>query len=304
MSVALFFVTLAAPAKVFEVRGELIPRSSAAVTLHGNHSPFTKTTLTDPSGAFRFQNIEAGSYTISAYVPRRGETRRTIDVGAGSADAKGRVRVELRMEDRAINREPAAKVSVRELSIPEEARRLYRDAGKRLEKRDIAGAIKHLERAVEIAPKYSAAWNHLGTIAYQTRRYKDAERYFREGIEADPQAYEPVVNLGGVLINLGNLEEAWQFNVEAVLRHPNDALAHSQLGMTYLALNKVELAEKHLLEAVRLDPGHFSHPQMHLAELYLRRGDRAQAGRQLADFLKHHPDWPAAAKIRETIAKW
>ena len=64
----------------------------------------------------------------------------------------------------------------------------------------------------------------------------------------------------------------------------------------------MDLAEKHFIEAARLDPAHFSHPQLFLAEIHLRRGDRRAAADDLDSFLKHHPDWPQAAKMRDAIA--
>ena len=122
-------------------------------------------------------------------------------------------------------------------------------------------------------------------------------------MQADPNAYEPLVNLGGVLLTLGNPEEAYRFNLYSVLKRPADALANSQLGMNYLALGKTDLAEKYLLEARRLDPAHFSHPQLSLTEVYLRRGDKPKAIEMLEEFLRYHPDAPNADKIREGIAK-
>lgn len=228
----------------------------------------------------------------------------TIDVGPGTSDKRGRVLIKVDTQGEALSREQTAIVSARELKIPDRARREYEEADRKVARRDFDGAMTSLERAVEIEPRFAAAWNHLGTIAYQTRRYKEAETFFRKGIEADGDAYEPVVNLGGVLINLGNFDEAWKFNVEAVLRRPNDALAQSQLGMTYLMLNELDLAEKHLLLARKLDAGHFSHPQLHLAEVYLRKKEFRRAADQLDDFLRYHPDWPAGAKMREAIEEW
>jgi tetratricopeptide (TPR) repeat protein len=288
----------------FEVRGEILPHAAAAVTLHAVASPFATSTLAGPNGRFRFRNVEAGAYTISVFVPDRGETRMTIEVGSGTAGNKRRIHIQVDTRGEALSRERAATVSARELKIPGLARREYEEAGRRVARRNFEGAIASLQRAVEIEPRFAAAWNHLGTIAYQTRRYRDAEDYFRKGIEADPQAYEPVVNLGGVLLNLGNLDEAWKYNVAAVLRRPNDALAQSQLGMTYMLLDKLDLAEKHLLLAVKLDPKHFSHPQLHLAEVYVRKKDLPRAAAQLDSFLRYHPDWPAAAKMRDTIETW
>ena len=288
----------------FEIRGEILPHAAGAVTLHAVASPFATSTLAGPDGRFRFKNVEAGAYTVSVFVPRRGETRMTINAGPGTADKKGRIVIQVDTHGDALNRERAATVSARELRISDRARREHEEAGRKIAKKDFDGAIASLERAVEIEPRFAAAWNHLGTIAYQTRRYAQAETYFRKGIEADPDAYEPVVNLGGVLINLGNFDEAWKYNVEAVLRRPNDALAQSQLGMTYLLLDKLDLAEKHLLLARKLDARHFSHPQLHLAEVYVRKNDLSRAAGQLEDFLRQHPDWPTAAKMRETIEQW
>ena len=57
------------------------------------------------------------------------------------------------------------------------------------------------------------------------------------------------MNLGGVLVNLHKLDEAWDYNVHAVLVRPNDALANAQLGMTYFELGNLELAEKYLARA-------------------------------------------------------
>jgi tetratricopeptide (TPR) repeat protein len=227
-----------------------------------------------------------------------------VSVGPGTADTKGRVRVEVPVTGENLNRDPATVVSQTGLSVPDKARRAYADAERKLQRRDVIGATKDLERAVEVAPKFAAAWNHLGTIAYQTRNYNEAERCFRTALDADPGMYEPLVNLGGVLITLGNYDEAWKVNVEAVVVRPGDALAHSQLGMTYLFLNKLDLAEKHLLEAVSLDPGHFSHPQIHLAEIYVRRKDLMRAAEQAEDFIRRHPDDPSVPTLRETLGKW
>src|SRR5205807_226690 len=155
--------------------------------------------------------------------------------------------------------------------------------------------------AVDVAPQFAAAWNTLGTIAYQTRRFALAEQRFREALRQDPAAYEPLVNLGGVLVTIHKLDEALEVNVHAALTRPTDALAESQLGMTYFELGQFDAAVKHLERARRIDPAHFSHPQLFLAEIHLRRGEKHAAADVLEEFLSHHPDYPQAAKVRENI---
>lgn len=294
---------LQAPPQTFTVEGRFRPPAQGSVTIYGATNPFTESSLSDPGGRFRFRRLEAGTYTLSVFVPGRGETRQTVVVTPSTADARGRVTVDLEMDDARLRREEAIGVSFRALSIPNDARREYQEAQKKLGRRDIEAAEQHLLKAVEIAPNYGEAWNNLGTIAYQTQRYPRAEEMFRRALETDDTLYAPLVNLGGVLLNLGQFAEAEHFNRHAVLKQPGDALAHSQLGMNLLALGRLDQAEKHLREAIRLDPAHFSHPHLHLAEVLWRKNDRLGAADVLERFIAQHPDHPAAAELRVKIAE-
>jgi tetratricopeptide (TPR) repeat protein len=302
----LIAAALPAAEPVYELAGQILPEGAGSVTLYGATHPFTASTLTDESGRFIFKKLLPATYTISVYVPGEGEARQTVEVGPGSADAHRRVRLTLSLRDESFDRTALDRrhaVSRSQLTIPEKAMREYADAQKDLERHDSAAAEQHLLRAVDLAPQFAQAWNNLGTIAYQTRRFRIAEQRFREGLRHDPTAYEPLVNLGGVLINLRKLDEALKVNVHATLLKPNDALAQSQLGMTYFEAGFFDLAIKHLEIARRLDAAHFSHPQLYLAEIYLRREDKRSAAEVLEDFLRHHPDYPEAETMRKRIAE-
>jgi tetratricopeptide (TPR) repeat protein len=298
-------VALAALAagRAYDVSGEIAPPAVASVTLFGATSPFNKSVIADADGRFHFSRIEEGTYTVAVYLPGRGEMRTTIEVGPKTADDKGRVNATIHVDEAKLEPDQNTVVSVTQLSVPNKARDEYREAVKRLSKRDVPGAILRFKRAIEIAPQFSAAWNNLGTIAYQTHDFAAAEQDFRKALASNPASFEALVNLGGVLVTLNKLDEAWKYNVDAVVARPNDALANSQLGMVYFGLGDRKLAEKYLLIAERIDPTHFSHPQLLLAEIYLRERRNAQAADQLQNFLDHHPDWPQAAGMRTAIAK-
>src|SRR5581483_8020849 len=77
-AVSVFSLGAAESRPVFELRGKILPHESGMVSLHAVASPFAASTLAGPDGDFRFKNIEAGAYTVSAYIPGRGETRRTV----------------------------------------------------------------------------------------------------------------------------------------------------------------------------------------------------------------------------------
>ncbi len=306
---SLTLIVLAAFAgdSVFDLVGQVTPSGRASITLFGSNSPFQAQTLSDDNGRFQFKKLLAGTYTISVFLPLRGEARKTIEVGPGTSDSHGRVRVDLRLKESDFEYNDSARrqhsVRAGELTIPDKAQREYEEAGKDLARHDPGGASRHLQKAVELAPQFAAAWNEMGTIAYQTQQFDRAEECFRESLRLDPQAFEPLVNLGGVLITLHKLDEAWEYNGYAVLSRPEDALANSQMGLTYFEMGSYDLAVRHLEKARQVDPAHFSHPQLVLAEIHLRSGEKAAAAEVMEDFLAHHPDWPQAAKMREKIAE-
>jgi len=291
----------------YEVSGRVTPQGPAQVMLFGTAQPFAASAEADQDGRFRFKKIEAGSYTVAVLVAGRGEARRTIEVGPSSANAKRRVWLDLNFADGDFVPGEAARrqaVTATQLAIPEKAMKDYADARKALSRHDGQAAARSLEHAVELAPGFAGAWNELGTIAYQTGRYRRAAECFRRALEADPGAFEPLVNLGGVLISLHELEEALDDNLRAVLRRPNDPLANSQLGLTYFEVGNYDLALKYLTRTVSLDPAHFSKPQLVMAEIHLRRHDRRAAADDLENFLKYHPEWPQAAKMRADMEEW
>jgi Tfp pilus assembly protein PilF len=285
-----------------EFRGtiEPAPKKYASVQLHGQDFPFEASTLSDLKGRFKFKKIDPGQYAVIIFVPGQGTSRRTVDLHAGRADEKGRITITVPYEPSGESLEAATTVSVGELAIPKKAQREFGKAQKQLNKRDVEAAIAHLERAVELAPNFVGAWNNLGTIAYQSRRYRDAEKYFRTALRYEPGAYSPVVNLGGTLLSLSQYKEALKYNEYAVQMRPAEALPNSQLGMNFHYLGDDDSALKYLTEARRIDPNHFSHPQLLLARIYLSRGESKQAARELNDFLDRHPNSPSA----EAAKRW
>jgi Tfp pilus assembly protein PilF len=304
----LVLMTIAAlPCQGYDLTGRINPEASVTVFLHGATIPFENSTTSDTDGRFHFAKVPAGTYTIAVVTAARGEAVQTIEISPALVDSKGHLDIALKLDASKLESEGArgtvATVSATYLSIPDRATKEYEEAQRCLTHSDSACASAHLERAVAVAPRFTVAWNQLGTIAYQARQYTDAEADFRKALETDPDAFEPLVNLGGVLLNLDRPREALGYNQSAVQRRPNDALANSQLGLTYFELNDMERAEISLKVAIQLDPAHFSHPQLTLAEIYLRRGERAAAVEQMQDFLKRHPDSAQATRVRGEIAE-
>ena len=251
-------------------------------------------------GRFTFEGLQAGKYMLAVLLPGTGSARKTIVVGASQADETGtiRIRVTLRPDS-----ESMAEVSAVELSIPKAAFKEYEKALDLLSKGDNEKAIRHLEKACDLAPHFASAWNRLGTIAFKSAEFERAETLFRTALEQDPMHYPALVNLGAALLSRGRVREAWMVNLKAVEEGPDQPLAHSQLGATYFEMGQLEQAEKHLKIAKSLDPAHFSNPQLLLAKIYGRRGEYEALIEELKGFLKIHPDYPDRAQMEALIEK-
>ena len=292
----------------FELRGQLesapgvrLKRMFSQVSLRGADHPIRLSTITDLNGRFKFKKVPEGTYIITVLTPSKRTSTRTIQMTPSFADSKGRIRTSILISP-AVNSE-AHQVSVAELAVPEKARKEYRKAQAQLAQDRTENAVKHLKRALSIAPAYPAALNNLGTISFHAGKYQEAREHFEKALEIDPTAYSPLVNLGGVLSSMGLFGEALEINLKAVQRRPLDPLAHSQLGITYEGLQQLDKAVAGLREAKRLEPSHFSHPQLALGRIFLKQGLVEDAVREFSEFVSLHPDSPSVAAAREFLAR-
>ncbi len=293
--------------RTFELRGTIARTDgvpfhdiSPIVQIRGPNLPASLSTVADSRGRFRFKKVQAGMYILTAFVPRVARIKRTIEVGSSSADAKGRVNLDLKLEPRP--RPPGRfQVEATQLSIPEKARAEYAKGLQRLVKKDLAGASDSFAQALDLAPQFAAAWYQLGLVACQQGLYTDAVNHFREALRHNPESYQTLLSLGAALLVLRNGPDALAVNERAARIRPDDPEAQAQLGMSYLSLERLEDAERHLKATIALDPANFHYPQLLLAEIYRRRRDYASTMLQLEEFLRLHPDSQKALEVSQVL---
>jgi tetratricopeptide (TPR) repeat protein len=179
---------------------------------------------------------------------------------------------------------------------------LTRRAKKELSEKNTEKAIEHLEKAIQDSPQFTSALNRLGTIYFHAADYEKAEYYFDRALNSDPTAYAPLVNLCAAHFALKKIEKSLECNLRAVKRDPNDPLAHSQLGQSYFALGQFDAAIGPLNTSRKLDPAHFSYPQLILAEIYRLKGDDENLIKEVKEFLRLHPDVSFAPQLEKMIS--
>jgi superkiller protein 3 len=73
---------------------------------------------------------------------------------------------------------------------------------------DMEGAVREWKRAVEIDPRYSMAYNQLGTACFLSGALTEAERYYLLSVASEPDNAEAHYNLALVSESLGKTGQA------------------------------------------------------------------------------------------------
>lgn len=131
------------------------------------------------------------------------------------------------------------------------------------EEGQIAGAIDHLRKALELDSGNAEAHLLLGFIQMERRDYQTAERHLKSGIELldkqkrDGSTLAEARNIYGLcLIELGRFEEATVVLRQSATDELNTAphLAWGNLGLAQFHLREYQETVKSTMEAVRIQP--------------------------------------------------
>ena len=277
----------------------------AFVGLTGNLHHYYAAGWTDLCGSFHFRNLEPGPYTLVAEVNKRAEQRMTLEISPANADEKGRIVKVIILNPSSFHsiRNKPQVISWKELAVPPKAQNEYSRANDALLKGQIENGIRHLEKAIYLAPQFITALNRLGSVYYFRKDYAKAEEVFRRALMEDPKAYEPLVNLGETLLSEGKPEEALPYNLKALEAQSFDAMANALLGLNYVALHEDDQAVGYLIRTKQIDPLHYSQPQLVLAGIYQRKSQSDSALLELEEFVRLHPDYTENQRILQQMVQ-
>jgi tetratricopeptide (TPR) repeat protein len=150
-----------------------------------------------------------------------------------------------------------------------------------------ATAVKSLQRATELDPRFARAHDNLGLCYEALGRFDEAQRSWEEAVrlngEQATKSPWPPLNLGLLMTRLDHLDAAEARFREALASDPAFALAHYQLGLVLEKTDRLKEAVSELEEAARLDPAS-TEAQYALARVYRRAGDVEKADRALRRF--------------------
>ena len=206
----LMFTAYAQEAKVMselvDCSGLVQPSESgaSAIELDGDGGGFYRAEL-DGSGYFRLGRIPPGAYR-ARILDSNGERLETVSVYL----ERGMPLLVLHVPQvrHAAPNHDTISVAVLQHKVPAKARRELELATRANNKKDKAGAIGHLQKAVSLDPEFMEAHNSLGIRYVETGRDDLALVEFRKALEMDPRHSAVQANVAAVLLRLRRPAEA------------------------------------------------------------------------------------------------
>ncbi|MGA7613738.1 MAG: sulfatase-like hydrolase/transferase [Thermoanaerobaculia bacterium] len=154
------------------------------------------------------------------------------------------------------------------------------DAGRLEANGRLAEAITEYRKILALNPRFTDAWNKLGTLYEKSGDLEESAAAYRKAIELMPSlADEYGLSLGEVLLRMGRYEEARKHAELAMASSP--AAAHSLLGRIALGQGDLGTAEREANAAID-DPNFRLGAMVLLAQCRIKEG-RLQEAMQLLE---------------------
>ena len=182
------------------------------------------------------------------------------------------------------------------------AKRLHEEALKYFKDKDnLEHPIALLREAVELAPKYAAAYEALGVLLSRQNKLDEAISLMKRLIEIDPTEIMAHANLSIYYMKQGRIEDAEMEKGEATALQFEKMMEDkiSQKSQERLEEEKRKDQEnkiKMFLEVLKIDPAD-QVANFGLGSIYLDRGNYENARERLAILAENFPDYSVAYNL-------
>jgi tetratricopeptide (TPR) repeat protein len=310
LTVSVAFAVQEPPRRPLDIEGRILPAPGETslprmVIIHlvASGSAYDETQMVQQNGSFQFRSIPYANYDLTVeadgYV-----TVRTKLYERESQGGTRRVDLSLGPRERAgdeLAAEAGDVVTAKTFNIPKEALREVEKAQKAQKKNNLEKALDHLNRAVEIHPDFSQAYNNIAAIYLKMNRRDEAEAAFLKSIEIDPDAKAARKNLGFIYLTTGREEEAAASLKKAAELDPSDAETYAFLGEALYQSREFQAARAALEQAIQLDPELFR-ATFRLGYVCIELKDYPEALKAFQQFLKTNQGMDTS-KVESLVAQ-
>ncbi len=163
---------------------------------------------------------------------------------------------------------------------------------------DVAQTLQRAESELE----NFVAQMQAGDMFAQIGRFDKAIEFYTKGANLNPQNAPAHIVLANAYFDSAKFEEAEKYYAKALELDPKNVNARTDLGATFVerATPDYQRAISEFKRALEIDPK--SAPALYyLGIAHIRKGDRAEAERVLAEMEKNDPQSELVARFRQNL---
>jgi tetratricopeptide (TPR) repeat protein len=182
-------------------------------------------------------------------------------------------------------------ISATSLAAPKDAKKAFDKGREALKKNKIDEAEKQFSKAVELYPKYAAAWNQLGMVQDHKKDYEAARKSFSEALAADSKFISPYDGLAQLAARENKWEEVADVTDRMIRLNPVDfPRAYFLNSVAKLNLGKLDAAEESVNHLIQMDPQHrYAKAEHVLGVILAQKNDYDGAATHIRKFLELAP---------------
>lgn len=259
-------------------------------------------TFTNSSGTAEFTELGAGEYHVVVSGDGIETTESSsIEVNDWSVFQSKTVSVKSTTQPHA-GTVGQPSVSAADLNAPPKAAKEYEKGNTEMARKNWAKAIEHFNKAIEIYPRFSAAYNNLAVCYRQTGQRVPQQQAFEKAIEFNDRCVPALLNLSSLKIEDGKAEEASALLNKALTVEPNNLEALLQLARLDVTQGQYELAIAAAHKVHSLPHENYAVVHFAAASAFEREGRTADAISELQVFVQEAPHSPHVEAARKAIA--
>lgn len=280
--------------RIYFPSGQSVTGKTIKVSLESVSNFGSNTTSVDQDGAFRFNGLPAGDYTVVVDAgPEFERSRETVNI---FRESSGRViQVTIQLHPKIDSSNPLF------AGIPKDALTLYQKGSEAAHKGDPKAAVEFLSGAVAKYPNFPLALSDLGSQYLLLKQWDKAGETFDALIKLKPTDATAHLNLGIVAFNKKQMDEAETHLRKAVELKSPGPTAHYYLGLTLVSEKHYEEALKEFELTVANGGENIPLAHKYLGGLYMSAHKNKEAADELEKYLKLDPKAPDADRIKGTI---
>ncbi len=144
--------------------------------------------------------------------------------------------------------------------------------------RQFSKSLESVLNAIQLDPKLSPAFNHLGLVYMETKRFPKAEEAFKKALALNPNYPEVLNNIGVMLNRQDRFMEAISYFEKALSseRYVTPENAYTNMGTSYFKLGNTLRAKSNHQKALDLAPD-FCLAQKNLGDVYAKEKNYSKA---------------------------